>query len=106
MTGHLFSGGFSISGDGWYESVDDCFLIEPCSILESFASDLSAGAWVQLKELASQVAFELDQECVLLAWYRLDGELYWATPSQVPLKRYKSTRRVYRVMGSEDRHAS
>jgi len=93
------------SCEGFYLNENDRLMFEPCSILNSTAAEISEDKKAQLLELAGEVAYELDQESVLVNWFRLaDSEMHLVPPSRVPLVRNK--RSSVRVMSRKEKYAS
>ena len=99
-----FGGGWLEICEGWYVHIDGRLMFEPCSILNLRADEISDDMKAQLIELASHVAFELDQESVLVSWFRQEGEMHYVPPSSAPLVRNKSAR--VRIISREEKDAS
>ena len=100
-----FNGGWHFPDvQGFYRASNGHIVYEPSSILASLTPEVDAYTWAQLKALASMVAFELSQECVLLGRYHLAGEMELVTPFQVPLKQTSGSR--LQVVRREEKIAS
>lgn len=79
---HVFGGGqvYVCRHIGGYRAINGELTTEPCSIVSTFAPAMDEHLAQSLWSLASSIAQELDQECVLLAITRLDGTLEFVTP--------------------------
>jgi len=87
-------GGVTLVCEGWYKGEYGGQRIEePCSIIASLMGVLSEDDWTQIKELASDAAWQLKQESVLVAKFGSSGsEMHYAQPAQMGLDREKSSR--------------
>ncbi len=77
---HILSGGWVIDGNGGHTSADGCCLLEPCSLLTAYATEIGESDWAQLLIVASEIATQLEQECVLITKQRVDGTMFWVKP--------------------------
>jgi hypothetical protein len=101
---HFIGGWHFPDVDGFYRGSNGRLLHEPSSIVASLAPEVDAYKWAQLKALASSIAFDLSQESVLLARYRLLGEMELVAPFQIPLKQTSGSH--LQVLRREEKIAS
>ncbi len=72
---------------GGYKSVDGHCVLEPCSLLTAYTKEVGEEEWTQLLILASEIATQLEQECVLITIQRVDGLMHWAKPDAATRER-------------------
>ena len=65
---------------GYKSAADGRCVLEPCSLLTADAKEVRESDWTQLLLLASEIAIDLEQECVLITIQRVDGMMHWVKP--------------------------
>ncbi len=76
----LFSGGRLHDCKGGYKSIDGHCVLESCSLFTADAEDVRESDWTKLLIIASEIATDLEQECVLITIQRVDGMLHRVKP--------------------------
>lgn len=77
---HILSGGWAIDGNGGHTSAEGRCLLEPCSLLTAYATEIGESDRTQLLTVASVIAAQLEQESVLITIKRVDGTMLWVKP--------------------------